>query len=621
MDAGGARSPGADAAAAAGGAGEGGGAAATAAAAGVPGRSSSASASGNGGSNGGGGGAAARRAASSDAVGERGGGGGSGGGSGQAVGGKTSGIGKPRRIPEVPGTTNVSSVLPAGKVFPIQIGSELFRLSGASISSDAPSYFTHFFGEQLYNSSGSAGNVRTLYIDRDPVTFKDISLHLQGYHVKPRDGEHYVRLFADAQFYSLPRLTHQLFNSEIFIQIGAKDFKIPRELFSGAGDSPNFFSLGFAHFFTTPSDIFPGLNRESLLRPPSLPPPVVPNRSGAVFADLLRLLQGYTVHIRDETHRADLLRDARYFHLKGLEQRLLPCAPGFNLARGRREITIRLEDIRQSGVSFVADPPGAGGHSSGSAAHTPAASKPATPVSTASVPVHQTPFGAQSYHPGWVHYARPFVDDAAAELVVEIGGESIATVDSAPHRATFVGATKARVTSLFQVVANKLNLPVTQPLGLMMMQSGGAGGIAAQPVSPANSGVSGDKVKVGVGPDAFVVLDGEEMEFGGGGGVTGAAGLSQRGRGGGAGAGEDGADARDGEEGGGDGGAKAAAGKRRAGRWDDGDQEWVVSKGQWRLRVRPVDPELGRMEVVLHAVRVEAFTSEKERNRKRAFLG
>jgi hypothetical protein len=40
---------------------------------------------------------------------------------------------KSRRVQESPGGL---AVLPAGKVFPIQIGSELFRLSGASISSD-----------------------------------------------------------------------------------------------------------------------------------------------------------------------------------------------------------------------------------------------------------------------------------------------------------------------------------------------------------------------------------------------------------------------------------------------------------------------------------------------------
>lgn len=49
--------------------------------------------------------------------------------------------------------------------------------------------------------------MRTLYIDRDPDTFRDIALHLQGYHVTPRDGEHFVKLYADAQFYSR-KLSH-----------------------------------------------------------------------------------------------------------------------------------------------------------------------------------------------------------------------------------------------------------------------------------------------------------------------------------------------------------------------------------------------------------------------------
>jgi hypothetical protein len=66
----------------------------------------------------------------------------------------------------------------------------------------APSYFSHFFGEQLHNNGGRAGDVRTLYIDRDPETFRDIALHLQGYHITPKNGEQFVKLFADAQFYS-----------------------------------------------------------------------------------------------------------------------------------------------------------------------------------------------------------------------------------------------------------------------------------------------------------------------------------------------------------------------------------------------------------------------------------
>lgn len=72
-------------------------------------------------------------------------------------------------------------------------------------SSRASSYFSTFFQCQLKQAEDNGDeshSVRTLYIDRDPVTFRDISLHLQGYHVQPRDGSHFVKLFADAQFYS-----------------------------------------------------------------------------------------------------------------------------------------------------------------------------------------------------------------------------------------------------------------------------------------------------------------------------------------------------------------------------------------------------------------------------------
>ena len=81
----------------------------------------------------------------------------------------------------------------------------------------APSYFSQFFQDQLKGHRGAgdissssnsssaaidASSVRTLYIDRDPATFCDISLHLQGYHIEPRDGSHFVKLLVDAQFFS-----------------------------------------------------------------------------------------------------------------------------------------------------------------------------------------------------------------------------------------------------------------------------------------------------------------------------------------------------------------------------------------------------------------------------------
>lgn len=504
---------------------------------------------------------------------------------------------------------SIPMVLPPRKVFPIQIGDKLFRLSGASISSDAPSYFSQFFEEQLRQNEG-ADSVRTLYIDRDPATFEDISLHLQGYHVEPRDGPHFVKLFADAQFFSrkwnwipspvinheltfiplvVPRLTAQLFSSTIYIRIGESEFQIPRDLFSNPGDSPNYFSLGFSIFFTSPTEVFPGLSQRTLLRPPSILPPSVPNKSASTFADLMHILKGYPVKIRNEEHRQELLRDARYFHLKGLEQRLIPHEISYNLARKRKEILLRLEDIRQSGISFISD---ASGQSS-------------TATSPATSETSNTPNG-----PGWIYYQRPYVDSESYCLIVEIAGEESTFLSIAPGsptspariaRATFHRQTLARVTSLFSVIANKMNLPITQPLGLMMMERGA--GVASLPVSPGNTGVSEERVKVRIGTDADVTVDGQKWIVG-----------------------ED--ENEDDDESGMDidpsESSRSGAKRRRNDGDEDEGEDWVIKKAQWRLRVQPLSggAQAGKtgMEVILGAVKIEAYSNERSRNAERGFL-
>lgn len=319
--------------------------------------------------------------------------------------------------------TKVKSTLPAEKVFSIQIGTELFRLSGASIASDAPSYFSQFFEEQL-RQNGENATIRTLYIDRDPETFREIARHLQGYHIEPKDESQFVKLFADAQFYTLPRLMSQLFESQIFIQIGERHFQISRDIFSGPGDSPNFFSLGFAIFFANPRELFPGLDRRNLLRPPAIVPPRVTHRSGDVFAELLHLLRGYPLQIRNEEHRAELLRDCRYFHLRGLEQKLIPHHISFNPIRQQSEILIRLDDVRPSGIGHARDD----------------SSK--YPSSTTR---------------DRVTYARPFVDETPHDLILETGDEST-VLDARAMRAGFLNLAKARMSSLAQVVAKSVGL-------------------------------------------------------------------------------------------------------------------------------------------------------------------
>ena len=292
-----------------------------------------------------------------------------------------------------------------------------------------------------------------------------------GYWVVPKDNAHYVKLYADAQFYSLPRLISQLFDSEIYVSIGGTQFRIPRNTFTGPGNSSNFFSLGFAGLFSSREDAFPGLDAKGLLRPPPVQPQSIANRCPHIFKDLIELARGYPLKIRDAEHRTGLLNDCKYYGFKGLMHQLFVHDISYNGERNTTEIVMRLEDLHKSGISFVGD----------------------------ANPSDQSPLC------GWVYYARPFVDETSYEVVVEIGNQET-KIDFRSMRAVFFGTTKARISSLFQVVADKMNLPSQLPLGLMMS----SGGASAAPASPANTPLSEDRVKIRIGHDAHIVLDGRD---------------------------------------------------------------------------------------------------------------
>lgn len=347
---------------------------------------------------------------------------------------------------------------------------------------------------------------------------------------------------------------------------------IPRDIFSDPGNSPNYFSLGFGVFFSTPSDVLPGLKRDGLLRPPSIVPPSVPNRSPDTFAELLHLLRGYPLHIRNEEHRAELLRDCRYFHLKGLEQKIIRHSIAFNLSRGRSEMTLQLEDVRQSGISVAADP-----HASASDA------------------------AGHGGLIGWVNYARPFVDDKSFDLVLEIGAECT-IVHLHTMRAEFFGDGKTRVSRLFEVIATKLNLPTTQPLGLLMAK----GGASSAPASPGNTPISEDQVRIILDQEAYVCLDGREWR-----------GSAHEGEG------ESVDSVTESPE-----SSTMGQPPRKRRRADittgigglSGEESWVVKTGQWRLRVQYGRNGKGGVECVLVAVKLDAFSGEQGRNARRAFL-
>ncbi|KFX86556.1 hypothetical protein O988_09508, partial [Pseudogymnoascus sp. VKM F-3808] len=232
--------------------------------------------------------------------------------------------------------------------------------------------------------------------------------------------------------------------------------------------------------FSSTDAVFPGLDRAGLLRPPSIVPPAVPSRSGEVFAELIHMLKGYPLHIRNEAHRAELLRDCRYFLFKGLEQKLIPHAISHNLQRGKDEITIRLEDIRQPGLSITFDAPFQTAPPTGPLARHVQYSDPSVS--------------------GWVYYMRPFVDTTPYELIIEISGECT-RLDVDAMRAEFSGDAKKRINRLVEVLANKINVPNARPLGLLM--GSGAGG--SQPDSPASGTLGEGSVKVALEGSSSVV--------------------------------------------------------------------------------------------------------------------
>lgn len=245
---------------------------------------------------------------------------------------------------------------------------------------------------------------------------------------------------------------------------------------------------------------------------------------------------------------------------------------------------------------------------------------------------------------------RPFADDTRRELIVEIGCEQT-KVDWRSGRAEFSGTTNQRVSALFQVIANKLGLPVGQEraLGLVLMGQNGMNGSVSSssgPASPGNTPLSEDRVKIKIGPECYVRLDGEEywdrdglhsheshdiFDAASGGMDTFAPPGSDAGRS----VGGTPSPGLQWQHGGGITSRPASAKpflgvqgqsgsrkrQKRRGSMDDGG-EWIVKRGQWRIRVQTTQGLDGRsgMEVILVGVKLDAFSSEYGRNSQRGFL-
>jgi hypothetical protein len=289
--------------------------------------------------------------------------------------------------------------------------------------------------------------------------------------------------------FPVPRLTSQLTTtSPLHTTIGSKPFEIPRDLFTNSpGNSPNYFTLA-SQLFTTnnPSEAYPGLSQRSLLRPPALLPPCVPNRDAGIFADLVRLLKGYEVEVRSEEHRKMMVKDARYYCFRGVEQKLVRCRISSFLdpfSDGvREEIEIGLEDVKSSGISFVES-------------------------------VGGDEIGKEGVS-GEVHYARPYVDDAGRRLILEIGGGGgggdgivrlVMGCDGRTGRVKFWGKTAAKMKRLVGVVGART--------GLLLPDSEGDQGVPfvlrCTVDNEADVSLDGKKWNVDDGRDAVVLGQGE----------------------------------------------------------------------------------------------------------------
>lgn len=300
---------------------------------------------------------------------------------------------------------NIPQILPHENMYKIQIGSTLFKISGASLSSDGPSYFTNFFTKLEANaiesgsgSEESSGTCQTiLFIDRSAEIFELIYQHLQGYYIDIKDEVQYTMLIADSLYYNLPRLRKILRDSEYYYtKIGDVSFKLPKSLFDRDGDRHNY-------FYITTDTLYVNVERviisRKLIRPPPHSYSFVP-RSPHLFKQIFQLLGG-AKQTMDDNLRQSLIKECRYYRLQNLEQQLVKCALLADPVTGRDEIWIKLDDISKKGL-LLEHPD----------------EKQADNVD----PVNKKRKTEYVFPQPYIKYKRPYIDQQTRHLVVQLDG-------------------------------------------------------------------------------------------------------------------------------------------------------------------------------------------------------
>lgn len=290
----------------------------------------------------------------------------------------------------------IPEVLPMEKMYNIQVGNKSYNISGASLSSDSPSYFTNHFSK-LENAD------KTLFIDRSPRVFDKIIMHLQGYYLEVLSPMEFVYLFSDAFYFSLPRLQELLYKFDIFADIGNHAFKFSKKIISSEGNYPNFFSIAYNSIFRDPTTL---LASKNVVRPPPQAPIALPDRCPKLFAMIVDFLKGYDRAIDSSVLRGALIRECRYYHFLALEQKLVAHHIFINPFTLNEEILLYLDNIKRKGLSICLD----GDQKQNNASNTASNDD----LSNFTVNLAQPELYTA------VKYRRPYMDIKERDLVVQI---------------------------------------------------------------------------------------------------------------------------------------------------------------------------------------------------------
>lgn len=266
-----------------------------------------------------------------------------------------------------------------------------------------------------------------IFLESVPANF---NLNNTGYAYVPQDDIEYAHILSDARYFHLPKLTKQLMTSEVFLRVGGTPFRLQRLIFSSAGNDVNYFTVGFKMYFGLPSEYMAQTQKEdqAYLRPAPIACPSVPNRSGKLFGDLVTILEGASLHIRDSDHQKKLLQEARFYRFLGVEQHLIEHRITFNRCRNASEIVMNLADIKPAGLS-----------------------------------IQRVGCGLQT-----VHYARPYVDITPRELVFQIKvDEQAALIKSPPAKweASFYDEAREQMRRTFSELVTRLGCKNTDCFG------------------------------------------------------------------------------------------------------------------------------------------------------------